>query len=122
MYFYHMSDTNFGSPLYGDVLAMTVPLKMRTSLLNHVALERNIRFRVRLLDRQKCDIYNKLKVSENTFSGKLGWKTKMKIGRKLNLLFIPSLHQGFITLKTLKKPKQKCAFICHISVEVTPFL
>ena len=61
-----MSDTNFGSSLYGDALAITVPLKMRTSLLNHVAFETNIRFRVRLLDRQKCNIYNKLKVIENT--------------------------------------------------------
>ena len=79
MYFYHMSDTNFGSPLYGDALAMTVPLKIRTSLLNHVSFETYIRFRVRLLDRQKCNIYNKLKVIENTLSGKLGWTTKMQI-------------------------------------------
>ena len=98
-----MSDTNFGSSLYGDALAITVPLKMRRSLLNHVAFETNIRFRVRLLDRQKCNIYNKLKVIENTLSGKLGWTTKMQIGRKLKLLFVPSLHQGFITLQTLRK-------------------
>ena len=58
MYFYNMSDTNFGSSLYGDALAITVPLKMRTSLLNHVAFETNIPFRVRLVDRQKCNIYN----------------------------------------------------------------
>ena len=97
MYFYNMSDTNFGSSLYGDALVITVPLKMRSSLLNHVAFETNIRFRVRLLDRQKCNIYNKLKVYiENTLSGKLGWTTKMQIGRKLKLLFVPSLHQGFI--------------------------
>ena len=77
MYFYHMSDTNLGSPLYGGALAMIVPLKMQTSLLNHMTFDPNILFRVRLLDRQKCNIYNKLKVMENTLSGKLGWTTKM---------------------------------------------
>ena len=121
-----MSDTNFGSPLYGDAFAMTVPLKMRTSLLNHVAFEKNIRFRVRLLDRQKCNIYDKLKVIENFLSGKLGLTTKMQIGRKLKLLFVPSLYQGFITLKTSRKPKRTVGLsnlnLCHISVEVTPFL
>ena len=76
MYFYNMSDTNFGSSLYGDALAITVPLKMRTSLVNHVAFETNIRFPVRLLDRQKCNIYNKLKVIENTLSGKLVWHSQ----------------------------------------------
>ena len=89
---------------------ITVPLKMCSSLLNHMAFETNIRFRVRLLDRQKCNIYNTLKVIENTLSGKLSWTTKMQIGRKLKLLFVPSLHQGFITLKTLRKPKN-CGFI-----------
>ena len=111
MYFYNMSDTNFGSSLYGDALAITVPLKMLTSLLNHVAFETNIRFRVRLLDRQKCNIYNKLKVIENTLSGKLGWTTKMQIGRKLKLLFVPSLHQGFITLKTFEKAKKLWVYL-----------
>ena len=106
-----MSDTNFGSALYGDALVITVPLKMRSSLLNHMAFEMNIRFRVRLLDRQKCNIYNTLKVIENTLSGKLGWTTKMQIGRKLKLLFVPSLHQGFITLKTLRKPKKLWVYL-----------
>ena len=86
---------------------MTVPLKMRTSLLNHVAFETSIRFRVRLLDQQKCNIYNKLKVIENTLSGKLGWTTKMQLGRKLKLLFVPSLHQGVYYTKNIEKAKKK---------------